>query len=238
MKEVSIQDSDVLSACIEAFRIFPVVMVQFPEVFGLMAMPNMEGVEGLNRVKSRLPEKLYGSVIGDLGKFLNMITDAGLPGYLNSEADFHKLNKSIVRIRIEDSARSTSVCLNGTHQALLLHEGPVRDLFRKLELAFESISDHSLFLGHAYSAPLCTSANISGHPDGSITSLDTAREFGEKHGIPLLLRCSQQNTATEKGSYPVLSLEKSSIIIERNGPGLADLISRFESGLFRYPADK
>jgi hypothetical protein len=233
MKEIEVQEIDALDACLQAYQSFPVVMVQFPEVFGLMAMPNKDGVDGLNRVKSRLPEKLYGSVIGDTFKFLRMGVDTGSLAYLNSEVDILKLEGSIIRIRVDEAEKSSFTCLNGTHQGLLFRESPTRELFRKLETAFESSADTTLFLGHSYSAPLCTSANLSGHPDGSITSLETARIFGEKMGIPLLLRASDY-IASEKGSYPVLALEKSRIVVERKGPGLEEIISRFQPGLFQY----
>ena len=233
MKELEISERGVFEACIQALASFPVVMIQFPEVFGLMAMPNREGVAGLNRVKSRLPNKLYGSVIGDLDKFMAMHTESGRTDYFNDEADIHKLNGSIIRIRIDESQRNSPACLNGTHQSLLLPESAIRELFRSLEQAFESNADPELFLGHAFSAPLCTSANISGHPEGSITKIDSAREFGRKMGIPLLIRFSESDSLLKKGSYPVLFLEKDGIIIERNGPGLEEIIASFPAGLFR-----
>jgi hypothetical protein len=233
MKEIEIQEIDALQACLQAYQSFPVVMIQFPEVFGLMAMPNKEGVDGLNRVKSRLPEKYYGSVIGNTHKFLGLGIDSGNLAYLNSEEDILKLEGSIIRIRVDKDEKSSFACLNGTHQGLLFKESPTRELFKKLEIAFETSADPTLFLGHSYSAPLCTSANLSGHPDGSITNLENARIFGKKMGISLLLRASDY-IATEKGSYPVLALEKSRILVERKGPGLDEIISRFEPGLFQY----
>jgi hypothetical protein len=232
MKEIEIRERGVWEVCLHSLESFPVVMIQFPEVFGLMAMPNREGVAGLNRIKSRLPNKLYGSVIGDLDKFMAMHTESGRTDYFNDEADIHKLSGSIIRIRVDESQRSSPVCLNGTHQSLLLQEGTFRELFRSLEQAFESYANPELFLGHAFSAPICTSANISGHPEGSITEIESARNFGRNMGIPLLIRSSESDSVQKKGSYPVLSLEKNSIIIERNGPGLEKMMAGFPSGLF------
>src|SRR5688572_27807114 len=37
-------------------------------------------------------------------------------------------------------------------------------------------------------APLCTSANISGHPEGSIVSWNQAYAFGVERNIPLVVR--------------------------------------------------
>jgi hypothetical protein len=232
MKEIEIRERGVWKDCLHSLESFPVVMIQFPEVFGLMAMPNREGVAGLNRIKSRLPNKLYGSVIGDLDKFMAMHTESGRTDYFKDEADIHKLSGSIIRIRVDESQRSSPACLNGTHQGLLLQEGVIRELFRSLEQAFESYVDPALFLGHTFSAPLCTSANVSGHPNGSITEIESARNFGREMGIPLLIRCCESDAVPEKGSYPVLSLEKDGIIIERKGPGLDRIMAGFPAGLF------
>jgi hypothetical protein len=233
MKEIEVTQSGIAEVCLEAFQSFPVVMVQFPEVFGLMAIPNAEGVMGLNRVKSRLPEKYYGSVIGDATRFFRMGNSAGNQDYIPSAEAYKKLEGAIIRIRIGEEGQSTSASRNGTHQGLILQVGPIRNFFREIELKLAPFADSALFLGHNYSAPLCTSANESGHPDGSITDLETARLFGKERGIPLLIRSSQPGTG-QMGSFPVLALEKSKIVVERNGPGLEEIISRFESGLFSF----
>lgn len=232
MIEIDITEADVLNACLDSFKNFPVVMIQFPEVFGLMALPAMEGVHGLNRVKSRLPDKLYGSVIGNIDNFFRMHTGTGQTDYLAGTEDYQKLEGSIIRIRISETGGNSPACREGTHQSLLLEEGPVRSLFRQLEKAFEAVADPSLFLGHRFSAPLCTSANLSGHPKGSITNLEIARDFGSKKGIPLLIRSAKSEAVQAKGSYPVLFLEKTGIIIERKGPGLEEIMAGFPPGLF------
>src|SRR3712207_8942598 len=43
-----------------------VVMLQMPTVFTLLAPPNSQGVEWLNRAKIRQPNKNYGTVLGSL----------------------------------------------------------------------------------------------------------------------------------------------------------------------------
>jgi hypothetical protein len=233
MKEVGILDTGIIDACLQAFEDSPVIMIQFPEVFGIVGLPNQAGVDGLNKAKNRLPAKFYGTVIGNSLPFFKMEREEHRPDYLPSE-DFGKMFEgSIVRIRIGKEEENTPACLNGTHQALLYRESPIRDLFRGFESAFEPLADHGFFLGHSYSSPFCTSANMSGHPDGSITNLEAARAFGKAVGIPLLVRCSTESSGA-KGSFPVLSLEKSQIVVERDGPGLDEIIARFEPGLFQF----
>ena len=233
MKEIGILDAGILDICLQAFEDSPVIMIQFPEVFGIVGLPNQSGIDGLNKAKNRLPEKFYGTVIGNSLPFFQMESEAYRPDYLPSE-DFGKLLQgSIIRIKIGEDWDNTSACRNGTHQALLYQESPIRDLFRGFEAAFVPLADAGIFLGHSYSSPFCTSANLSGHPDGSITNLEAARTFGKAAGIPLMVRCSMESSG-EKGSFPVLSLEKSRIVVEREGPGLQEIISRFEPGLFHF----
>jgi hypothetical protein len=231
MEEVFVQDAGSLDACLSVYHTFPVVMIQFAEVFGLMALPNQEGVKGLNSAKIRLPEKIYGSLIGSSARFWGMGDKRDWMDYLPDANAYSKLEGSIIRIRISDESQSTNACLNGTHQSLLLPLGPIRSFVSELESQLEEYADKDLFLGHTFSAPLCTSANYSGHMEGSITELETARAFGKERGIPLLIR-TQKEVAGEKGSFPVLSLEQGHIRIARNGPGLEDIKSRFAPGTF------
>lgn len=231
MKELLASEAGLLDACLESFRSFPVVMLQFPEVFALMAPPNQQGVDALNRVKKRLPEKFYSTLVGEDAHFLHL-TDY-LPEYLPRDQAGSLLEGSIMRIRVADVDKNSPVCFAGTHQGLVYRQGYLRELFKALEKAFKPIAEPGFHFGKNYSAPLCTSANISGHPDGSITDLTTARRFAESAGIPLLIRSAEPD-ANEKGSYPVLIPEKDHIRVERNGPGLSEIMQRFPDGLFRY----
>jgi hypothetical protein len=229
MLEIFAGESGLLDVCLETFGEYPVIMLEFPEVFALMALPNQDGVHGLDKAKQRLPQKFYGSVVGDEKRFFGMCRQ--FPEYLDSETTGSHLEGCIARIDIGDKAQQSKVCPAGTHQALFIPPGPMRSLFTDLELALENIADYALFLGHRYSAPLCTSANLSGDPAGSITEIDRAREFGKAAGLPLLIRCREQ--AQSKGSYPVLSLGETHIQVEREGPGLDLIRSRFPDGIFR-----
>ena len=68
-----------------------------------------------------------------------------------------------------------------------------------------------------FSRLICTSANISGAPSGSITSLDRVRIFGKERGVSLLVRFKLEANE-ERGSFPIFSIDKEGYTIERKGP--------------------
>jgi tRNA A37 threonylcarbamoyladenosine synthetase subunit TsaC/SUA5/YrdC len=231
MEEILASEAGLLDACLEFFTKFPVIMLQFPEVFALMAPPNQDGVDGLNRVKNRLPEKFYSTLIGDSSNFIGLSNQ--MPDYLPLDQFEKRFVGALVRIKISALNPNSALCCQGTHQGLLYKPGSYRDLFKSLEKAFSPIADPAFFFGKNYSAVICTSANLSGHPNGSITDLDNARSFAKKAGIPLMIRSDDPGKSIETGSYPVLIPNKSSVIIEREGPGLEEIMRRFPAGMIR-----
>jgi tRNA A37 threonylcarbamoyladenosine synthetase subunit TsaC/SUA5/YrdC len=232
MKEIDIQDSSLFEEAMQAFEENPVILIQFPDVCGLMALPNQIGVNGLNQTKNRLSGKYYGSVIGSAEKFFGMQEDFERLPYLKGADDYKLLEGSILRLRISGPELNSAAVFEGTHQSLLFKEGPIRSLFRKLERAFEPIADASVFGGKSFSAPLCTSANISGHENGSIVDLEIARVFGKQKGIPLLIR--SESLPVPGGSFPVLYLQNKGISVQRKGPGLEEIKARFPSEVFLH----
>jgi hypothetical protein len=232
MKEIDIQDSSLFEEVMRAFEENPVILIQFPEVFGLMALPNQIGVNGLNQTKNRLPGKYYGSVVGSAENFFGMQEDYEDLPYLRDAEDYKLLEGAILRLKIWGSELNTQLVVEGTHQSLLFKEGPIRSLFRKLEQAFEPISDTSFYGGKVFSAPLCTSANMSGHENGSIVDLEIARAFGKRQGIPLLIR--SESLPVPGGSFPVIYLQNKGISVQRKGPGLEEIKARFPSEVFLH----
>jgi hypothetical protein len=103
----------------------------------------------------------------------------------------------------------------------LLLEGPHRELFTSIEAGLADVAEPPMVGGHVFTAPLCTSANVSGHPDGSITSWERAREFAADRDVPLVVRC--EPTPELVGSYPIFWIRSDRISIEREGPRMAEL---------------
>jgi hypothetical protein len=118
---------------------------------------------------------------------------------------------------------------NGTAQGLLL-EGPHRELFKAVEASFTDLVEPSLVGGHTFAAPLCTSANMSGHPDGSIVSWEKAYAFGVERNIPLVVRCESEEGLV--GSYPIFWLQRDRVRIERDGPRMEELKAALPARLF------
>jgi tRNA A37 threonylcarbamoyladenosine synthetase subunit TsaC/SUA5/YrdC len=228
MREVHISDPDTVNAVIDTLR-HDVVMLQMPTVFVLLAPPNNDGVERLDRTKIRLPNKNYGTALGDLESFYAMALPGTLPPELDSVEALKVLSGAFIRITVVPSNFNSAMVRNGTVQGLLL-EGPHRELFKAVEASFEDAIEPSLVGGHRFAAPLCTSANISGDPDGSIVSWERAYAFGVERNIPLVVRCEPEEELV--GSYPIFWLQQDRVRIERNGPRLEELKAALPARLF------
>lgn len=228
LREVHISDPDTVNAVIDTLR-HDVVMVQMPTVFVLLAPPNSDGVERLNRTKIRLPNKNYGTALGDLERFYAMALPGTLPAELDSVEGLKVLSGAFIRITVAPESFNSTMVRNGTAQGLLL-EGPHRELFKAVEASFAAVVEPSMVGGHMFAAPLCTSANISGHPDGSIVAWEQAYAFGVERNIPLVVRCEPEEGLV--GSYPIFWLQHDEVRIERNGPRLEELKAALPARLF------
>jgi tRNA A37 threonylcarbamoyladenosine synthetase subunit TsaC/SUA5/YrdC len=229
MREVHIDDADTLNEVIEILR-HDVVMVQMPSVFVLLAPPNSDGVERLNRTKRRQPNKNYGTALGDLESFFAMAVPGTLPPELDSVERMKVLSGAFIRLTVAEEGFNSPMVRNGTAQGLLL-DGPHRELFRAVEASFADVVEPSIVGGHRFAAPLCTSANISGHPDGSIVSWERAYEFGLERDIPLVVRCEPEPGLV--GSYPIFWLQPEQIRVERDGPRMEEIKAALPARLFR-----
>jgi len=181
MREIHISDPDTVNAVIDTLR-HDVVMLQMPTVFVLLAPPNSEGVERLDRTKIRLANKNYGTALGSLESFYAMASPSTLPPELDGVERLKVLSGAFIRITVAPSNYNSAMVRNGTAQGLLL-EGPHRELFKAVEASFEDLVEPSLVGGHTFAAPLCTSANISGHPDGSIVAWEQACALSRRYII-------------------------------------------------------
>jgi tRNA A37 threonylcarbamoyladenosine synthetase subunit TsaC/SUA5/YrdC len=233
MREIHIGDPNTVNEVIDTLR-YDVVMVQMPTVFVLLAPPNSDGVERLNRTKLRQPNKNYGTALGDLESFYAMRLPGTLPPELDSVEGLKTLSGAFIRITVAPESFNSAMVRNGTAQGLLL-EGPHRELFKAVEASFAAVVEPSMVGGHRFAAPLCTSANISGHPDGSIVAWDRAYAFGVERNIPLVVRCEPEPGL--EGSYPIFWLQHDRVRIERNGPRLEELKAALPARLFRNYAN-
>jgi hypothetical protein len=231
LKEISIHDSTLPDALREVYYSDnPVFLIRYPSVFALMAPPTMLGAFALSKGKNRLPGKFYGSAIGSAESFFSMAYDKHISEkFLKNKSLLESLESCFIRIKTHDAQTETAAVNAGTHQGLLLPDGVLRDLFRTLEDWGKSLEDRSLFPGKNYTAPLCTSANISGDPAGSIVDEMRARDFAVSMHIRLMIHAEENQG--EKGSYPVLAFDDSTVRVERGGPGLASILSMI-SGYF------
>jgi tRNA A37 threonylcarbamoyladenosine synthetase subunit TsaC/SUA5/YrdC len=228
MRELHIDDADTVDAVVETLR-HDLVMVQMPTVFVLLAPPNSDGVARLNRAKTRLPNKNYGTALGDLASFYAMATPGTLPPELDSVEGLKLLSGAFIRITVGPETFNSPMVRAGTAQGLLL-EGPHRELFKAVEASFADRVEPDLVSGHRFAAPLCTSANISGHPDGSIVAWEQAYAFGIERDIPLVVRCEPEPGLV--GSYPIFWLQRDRALIERDGPRLEELKAALPARLF------
>jgi tRNA A37 threonylcarbamoyladenosine synthetase subunit TsaC/SUA5/YrdC len=232
MKEMHIAEPGLIETAVEAIR-RDAILVQLPTVFVLLAPATREGVEWLNRKKQRLPEKNYGSAIGNLDQFAAMVTPGTVPPELAKPGGFEVLKGAFIRCHIASPVFQSALVRRGTHQGVLL-DGPHHALFAELEAGLADMADPDLLAGHVYTAPLCTSCNMSGHPLGSITEWDRARGFALERRVPLIIRCDPANG--NAGSYPIFEIERNYISIQRDGPRMDEIRAALPQRLFARAA--
>jgi tRNA A37 threonylcarbamoyladenosine synthetase subunit TsaC/SUA5/YrdC len=232
MRVMHIAEPGATEAAVEAIR-QDAILVQLPTVYVLLAPATRDGVEWLNRKKLRLPEKNYGTAIGDLAQFAAMVMPGTLPPELEAPPGLDVLKGAFIRCRVAPPAYNSALVRHGTHQGVLL-DGPHRALFAAIEAGLVDMSDPELLVGHTYTAPLCTSCNISGHPLGSITEWDRAREFAIEREVSLVIRCAP--AVGEFGSYPIFEIEHNRISIQREGPRMDEIRAALPQRLFARAA--
>lgn len=224
---IDINHPDAITIAKEAIHYHP-ILVQLPTVFALLAAPTTEGARQLDDCKMRLEGKNYGTAIGSLQKFLAQAQPGSLPGSFNTARHFSGMEGSFMRLLFRDADFQSKTIRNGTHQGLLLN-GLFTKLFTAIENSFEDYQPDEMWDGNNYCAPLCSSCNISGHPDGSIVSLGKALEFAREREIPFII--TTQHAAEEKGSYPIFGFRRDAVSIHREGPGMERFKERIPVGL-------
>jgi len=226
VRVLSVENVSTYGEIVDHMRRRP-VLLQLPQVFTLIAPATQEGAAGLDRMKSRLPGKNYGTAAGDLRSFWDMIQKSSLPRGFDDSSVLEATQDVFYRCQIAKRELSSKTVREGSHQTLVLG-GQARELMRELEAAFSEAAEPGLFGGHSFSAPLITSCNVSGDPLGSITDEARALEFMSERGVELWVRPAE--SSSESGSYPILALGREGITVGRDGPGLERILARMPGG--------
>lgn len=216
IEQMDIGEPRAMDRVVEALHAEPVI-VQLPTVFVLLAAPTSAGAAQLDRTKTRLAGKNYGTGIGSLERFLAQADAAELPEAFCTAADFEPMTGTFIRLRFRGAGFQSPTMRDGTHQGLLLG-GAHRELFRRIEDSFEGLAPDPLWEGRNYAAPLCTSCNVSGDADGSIVQLERALAFAQARAVRLMLTCG--DAVAELGSYPIFGYARRRISVHREGPRL------------------
>jgi hypothetical protein len=116
----------------------------------------------------------------------------------------------------------------------VLLDGPYQELFTEIEEGLADKSDPEILAGHTYTAPLCTSCNMSGDPLGSITEWERAYRFASDRDVRLVIR--GEPAVGQAGSCPIFAIERNRITIPREGPGIEAIRTGLPQRLFAQAA--
>ena len=213
MKEIHIGDQNLIDSIIEIFHSeFPVVILEFKYVYGLMAANNIKGVEAIDKVKRRLPNKYYGSFLGMNDSFREII-------HPNFNSIFDKLlnaaEGAFLRLPVHHIKTSNQTCHNNMHQ-ILIESKRLKSVIEVIETEYIKKIKKSDFFTSNFQSPLISSLNISGSSEGTITDQIQAIDFGVREQIPLFIHSDCMIQA--HGSYPIFSYNKEGVLrLERQG---------------------
>lgn len=200
----------------------PIILLEFSTVYGLIAPINHTGVAALNRTKSRLPDKFYGSVSSDPTQIADLTTDIRL---IESIERLNQLNGFFLRYPVHEHLEEAPVIGFNKHQTLF-EKPEIRETLSIIEEEIENLGIRDTYLNEKFSGVLCTSANISGHISGSITSFQQAQLFGAGHNVPLMI--VQENPHEKGGSFPVFEWIENQIVCHRGGTNQLELAKQLE----------
>ena len=232
MKTIHIEDTGAIETIVERVR-HEVVLLQLPTVYTLIAAPTREGVEQLNAHKNRLEGKNYGTVLGKAHNFLEHARAGAMPTCFQENDRLEQLQGAFVRAEFTDRCFESPVIRNGTHQSLIL-DGIHRSLFVEAEKHLQDLVDPTLWGGKKVSTLLCTSANLSGDPLGSIVDKQRAMDFARERRIGLFVNCQADETA--QGSYPIFEFSGEKVSIQRDGPGVQRILAKIPKTVQRSVA--
>ena len=196
------------------------IVANLNHVFAVMALPNAQGAGSLSTVKNRKAGKCYGSLISDAHGFVkeSKLDDKTKVSLMNCMAE-GDLDDAFVRLPWGDS-KNEALVMGGTHQGLKTTE-PVLSFCRSLEERV--IRPRKGFMMNRL---ICSSANISGDPRGSITDRNEAIQFAKERGVGLFVEFDFPDDDVEPGSFPIFSFKDMAFSVERQGPGWGEIHRR------------
>jgi hypothetical protein len=231
MREIHIHDQNLIARILEIFHSdFPIVILEFKYVYGLMVPNNIKGLEAINKVKKRLPNKFYGSFLGDHDSFRQIIH----PDFVSLfDKVLNAAEGSFLRLPIHNIKNPNQTCWNNMHQTLI-ESKKLKTEIELLEIEYKKEIKTSDFFMSNFQSPLISSLNVSGSSDGAITDKRDALSFGVINNIPLFIHA--EYITQMPGSYPIFSFNKDgSFRIERHGvddekirSNIQNIISNFQ----------
>ena len=205
------------------------IVVNLNHVFAVVALPNAQGADSLSVVKKRKADKCYGSLISDGHGFVEESQlDEKTKVSLTKSLVEGVLNDAFVRLPWGDSENDALV-MGGSHQGLKTTE-PVLSFCRSLEERLIRRAE-----GFMMNRLICSSANISGDPRGSITDRNEAIQFTKDRGVGLFVEFDFPTTDVEPGSFPIFSFQHMAFTVERKGPGWGEIQRRLLERGFSAP---
>ena len=199
----------------------PIAILEFPRVYGLIAANSLKGVQAINTVKKRLPNKFYGSMLGDYINFSKVIPNNLFQILVRL---VNNIDGALLRFPVDCTIlKDNLVTHNGTHQVLVENHA-LTEIMAKVDLGLQNILKKSDFFSVNFQAPIISSLNTSGHHKGSITNEKHAIKFGIENQVPLFIKTNL--IAPPFGSYPIFNINRSNqITCLREGPN-AEIIEQ------------
>lgn len=226
MKIVNLNQHDDILDVFESS--FPIAILEFSSVFGLISPNSIVGAESIDFVKKRLPNKVYGSLFTNDRSLNGLIEN----NYIKLMNDLAKENKKLfVRFPIQSPIKIDKiVSKDQSHQTLLEHP-KITSTFEQIIIQYKTRNTQSDFFEENYQSPIISSLNISGAKTGAITNDSEALDFGVKHGIPLFIKTGL--LTPPYGSYPIYSVnfETPSFSRHRTGPNSKEIEELLSSKL-------
>ena len=228
MKEINLKDDNFAEIVEGVFKSDnPVIILEFSGNYGLVSPNSLLGTSTLDNSKTRLDGKYYGSILGNFDAIRKI-----LPSHIESNLkDFISIfERAFIRFDVDAKNTNSKVVKDGRHQVLI--ENPAfRKRIELVELKMMEGHPTSDFFNVNYQGLLCTSANISGDPNGAITDLDKVIEFGKNKGIELLVHSGLMKQKI--GSYPSFYIGKEDISIERKGYRDAEILAQAKERIYK-----